>query len=167
MSATGTIKFNNTGQAIDQTVSITPPGGAPADPSGCNVADGSAAFETTSLTVDIAGQRLTGAAAFTSTRSVPAPTPVVDVTFTNVDLRLADGLVVVNDANGVLRFGARRRDRQAGCPLTVTVAAISMTIPGLELHGRHGDDHDRHDRRDTVGRRLGHGRSTDRRPACR
>ena len=100
-SATGTITFNNTGQDVDHTVTVSTPGG----PVAIRVlaASGAQRFETTSLTVEVAGQRLTGAASFESV-DVDGDT-ALDVTFTDVDLRLANGLVVVNDADGALRFG--------------------------------------------------------------
>ena len=128
---TARVEFNDTGVAIDQTITVVT--GTGTDNVRVLFADGSIrnSFATTSLTVDVAGQRFVGAASFVST-TIGTDT-FVDVTFTDVDLRLGGGLVVVNDADGTFRFGPHG----VTIPTTVTVGgspAISLNgIPGVSL----------------------------------
>ncbi len=127
LTGSARIEFNDTGTAIDQTINFTV-GGAN-DSVRVLFADGSLknSFAATTLTVDVAGQRLQGAASFTEVSGE------IDVQFTNVDLRLAGGLAVVNDANGHVRIGADGISLPGTMSVSGTPAIAIAVVPGLSL----------------------------------
>jgi hypothetical protein len=88
-----TIEFNNTGGAVNRTVTV-------GDVSvNIDVADGVTSFSSEAFTVEVGGQQISGAASFTSAASD------ITVTFSEVDASFGGGLVTVNGASGSFVVG--------------------------------------------------------------
>ena len=116
----GRLEFNDTGAAVDRVVTFeTAPGVT--DSVRVLFATGAAvaALSAPTLTVAVAGQQLTGAATFGRTTDA-AGNVVVTVGITGLAVRLAGGLVVVDDASGTFQL------RPGGIAGTATATGVSL-----------------------------------------
>ncbi len=91
LAGTATITFNNTGAAVSRVISFG------TDSVTVDVADATASFSAASVTASLAGQRLVGSASFTETVGGD-----LEITFSDVDVRLGGGVATVNGASGSL-----------------------------------------------------------------
>ena len=144
----GRLEFNDTGAAVDRVVTFQTPAGA-TDSVRVLFTTGApvASLTVPSLTIGVAGQQLTGAATFGRTTDAGGNV-VVTVGITGLAVRLAGGLVVVDDAFGSfqLRPGGFAGTATAtgvrlasgtGVGLTATALAVSIdtttAVPTFEV----------------------------------
>ena len=134
LAGNGRLEFNRTGTAVDQTITFDADPVTPgAQSESVRVLFGTGAdvtsLTTSALTVDVAGQRLVGAAAFS--RTEVGGTVIVGVAFTGLDVRLA-GLVEADNATG--SFELRPNGFAGTATATGTSGASALRVgPGTGI----------------------------------